>query len=131
MKTISVDTNALITFRLNRRPHFAEINKLIKSCSAGKTLIFIPLPVILEVEWVLRSYYKQDKETILPFFEELLLLDNILTDYKEEIKFALNLYRSSNKISFTDSIIVSIVKSKDYEFLTFDRELEKTYQSLL
>ena len=62
---------------------------------------------------------------------ELLLLDNVLTDYKEDIKFALNLYKNSNIISFTDSIIVSIVKSKDYEFLTFDRELEKIYQSLL
>jgi predicted nucleic-acid-binding protein len=131
MKIVGIDTNALLTFRLQREPNSNEVKRLFEQSLANKAKIYVPLPVILEVEWVLRSYYKQDKESILSFFDELLLLDNVLTDYKEDIKFALNLYKNSNKISFTDSIIVSIVKSKDYEFLTFDRELEKIYQSLL
>jgi len=131
MKTVGIDTNALLSFRLQREPTSNEVKKLFEQSLENKTKLYIPFPVILEVEWVLRSYYKQNKEAILPFFEEMLLLGNVLTDYKEEIKFALNLYRNSNKISFTDAIIVSIVKSKGYDFLTFDRDLEKTYQSLL
>ena len=131
MNIVGIDTNALLTFRLQREPNSNEVKRLFEQSLASKAKIYVPLPVILEVEWVLRSYYKQDKESILSFFDELLLLDNVLTDYKEDIKFALNLYKNSNIISFTDSIIVSIVKSKDYEFLTFDRELEKIYQSLL
>lgn len=131
MRTVGLDTNALLAFRLQREPLSNEVKKLFQHSLENKTKIYLPIPVILEVEWVLRSYYKQGKEVILPFFEELLLIDNVLTDYKEEVKFALNLYNNSNKISFTDSIIVTIVKSKDYDFLTFDRNLEKIYQSLL
>lgn len=131
MQTVGIDTNVLLDFRLRREPGFNVINKKIQQCLESKLKIYIPVPVILEVEWVLRSYYKQDKETIISFFEELLLLDNILADYKEEIKFGLNLYKNSNKVSLTDSIIVAIIKSKDYEFLTFDTDLKKIYQSLL
>lgn len=131
MKTVGIDTNALLTFRLQREPGSNEIKRLFEKCIENKAIIYIPVPVILEVEWVLRSYYKLDKDTILSFFEELLLLDNVLTDYKEDIKFALNLYRGSSKIGFTDSLIVSIIKSKDYEFLTFDQDLKKIYHGLL
>lgn len=130
MKTVGIDTNALLAFRLQREPASNEVKRLFEQSIENKAKIYVPLPVILEVEWVLRSYYHQNKEAVLSFFEELLLIDKVLTEYKEEIKFALNLYRNSNKISFTDSIIVSIIKSKDYEFLTFDRELEKTHQNL-
>jgi predicted nucleic-acid-binding protein len=130
MKTTGIDTNALLAFRLQREPIVNEVKKLFEQTLERQVKVYIPLPVILEVEWVLRSYYNQEKEVILPFFEELLKIDNVIVDNKDELRLAVNLYRES-KISFTDSIIVTLVQTKDYDFLTFDKDLEKVYQSLL
>jgi predicted nucleic-acid-binding protein len=130
MKTTGIDTNALLAFRLQREPIVNEVKKLFEQTLERQVKVYIPLPVILEVDWVLRSYYNQEKEVILPFFEELLKIDNVIVDNKDELRLAVNLYRES-KISFTDSIIVTLVQTKDYDFLTFDKDLEKVYQSLL
>lgn len=131
MRTTGVDTNALLAFRLKREPFVSEVKGLLEQALRNNAKLYIPLPVILEVEWVLRSYYKQGKDEILPFFDELLKIDNVTVDSKDEIKLALNLYRESSLISFTDSIIVILVQSKDYDFLTFDQNLNKIYKSLL
>ena len=131
MKTIAIDTNVVLDFNLKRESKFKEIRKLFLDCINGKIKIFIPQIVFSEIEWVLRSYYKQSKDVIVPFFEELLLIDNVIVDNKEEIKLAVNLYKESSQISFTDSIIVTQIISLDYEFLTYDKNLKKVYQSLL
>ncbi len=131
MKTAGIDTNALLAFRLQREPIFKEVKRLFEQVIENKAKIYIPIAVLLEVEWVLRSYYKQDKDIIIPFFEELLLLDNVVVDNKAEVKLAVNLYKESSQISFTDSLIAIQITSLDYEFLTYDKDLKKVYQSLL
>lgn len=131
MKITGIDTNALLSFRLNREPYVNEVKRLLEQALKNSAKIYIPIPVILEVEWVLRSYYKQGKDAILPFFDELLKIGSVMTDSKDEIKLALNSYRESSSISFSDSIIVILVQSKDYDFLTFDHNLKKIYKSLL
>ena len=76
-------------------------------------------------------FYKQPKEFIIKFLEELLNLDGVLTEDKISIQHALNLYRQSN-IKFTDSVILTQVqKFHTDEFLTFDEDLKKLYQKLL
>lgn len=131
MKTIAIDTNALLAFRLQREPIVKEVKRLFDQALENRVKIYLPLAVLLEVEWVLRSYYKQEKEEVIPFFEELLLLDHVVIDDKEEVKLAVNLYKEFSNISFTDSIIVVQITSKEYDFLTYDKNLKKVYQSLL
>lgn len=128
--TTGIDTNVLLTFLLKREPGFKVVKKLFEACLEGKTKIYLPLPALLETEWVLRSFYKQPKEKIVQFFEEMLLLDNLLIDNKEEVKFSLNLYKNSNQVSFTDCIIVNQIQNQATHFLTFDKDLEKIYQEL-
>lgn len=129
MKTVAIDTNALLNYRLKREPYFAEVKSLFESCLGGKTQIFIPEVVFLENEWVLRSYYKQSKDQITRFFQELLLVDNVVLKDKKEIELALNLYKNAPGISFTDCLIIHQVHAfQPDEFLTFDKDLKKVYQ---
>jgi predicted nucleic-acid-binding protein len=130
MTTIGIDTNTLLTLRLKREPDFTKVKTLFEKCIEGKIKIYVPLPVILENEWVLRSFYKQPKEKIIQFLNELLLIDMVVVDSKDEIKVALNLYKNENGVNFTDCVILQLIKSKNYEFLTFDRSLERLYYSL-
>ena len=64
MRTVAIDTNVLLTFRLKRGKEFAIINKHFGECSEGKIKIYIPLPVFLETEWVLRSFYIRSQNPV-------------------------------------------------------------------
>lgn len=130
MKTIGIDTNVLLTFRLKREPYFTKALSTFKDCLEGKVRIYLPEIVILESEWVLRSFYRQTKDQITAFFEELLLMDNLILDNKDEIQLSLNFYKN-NAVSLTDSVIIQKIRSHDHDFLTFDQKLEKLFQSLL
>ena len=129
-KIIGLDTNVVLTYRLERGKEFKIVNNLFKECLTDKIKLYIPNPVILETEWTLRSFYKQTKEQIIEFFEELLSIENMVTDNKEIVKFALNLYKQSADVSFTDCLILIQIKNHPQAlFLTFDKQLGKLYQS--
>ena len=128
IKTIAVDTNVLLDYLFKRDPGFSKSSELIENCLADKVQIFIPNIVFPELEWVLRSYYKQSKEFIVEFLEGLFVMDGVLTEDKFSMQHALNLHRQFN-IKFTDSIILTqIQKYSPDEFLTFDEDLKKLYQ---
>lgn len=130
MRTIGFDTNVLITLKLEREPGFKKARALLKRCLDGKITLYISLPVFLETEWVLRSFYKYPKDKIIEYFEELLKIENLITDKKKEIQYALSLFKELKELSFTDCIILRLIQSEGYEFLTFDKKLEKLYHSL-
>ena len=128
IKTVAVDTNVLLDYLFKREPNFNKSFKLIEDCLAEKVRIFIPNIVFPEIEWVLRSFYKQPKEFIIEFLEGLLVIEGVLTEDKITIQRALNLYRHSN-VKFSDSIIlIQIQNFNPDEFLTFDEDLKKLYQ---
>jgi len=129
VKTIGIDTNVLLTLRLHREPYFRKAKETFEKCLEGKIKIYLPLPALLEIEWVLRSFYKQPKEKITQFIDELLLIDNLLIDQKETLKFSLNLYKNNN-IAFTDCVIISQIQNKNYDLLTFDQNLDKIFKSI-
>lgn len=127
-KIVAVDTNILLDYLFKRDPGFERSIKLIEECLAEKVQIFIPNIIFPELEWVLRSFYKQSKDFIIKFLEQLLSLNGVITEDKPTMRHALNLYKQSN-IQFTDSIIlIQIQKFKPDEFLTFDENLKKIYQ---
>ena len=130
MKILAIDTNVVLAFRLKREPGSNRAKELFQQCSNGKINLFLTLPVFLETEWVLRSQYKQTKEEIVAFLENLLLIDYLLLEDKHEANLALNLYKNNSKVSFTDCVIAQQVHSREHEFLTFDKDLEKLFQSL-
>ena len=131
MKTVGFDTNVLLTLKLKREHGYTKAKALLTDCLDEKIRIYLPLLVILEAEWVLRSFYRQSKEKIIEFLEELILINQVILDDKDEVKLSLNLYKHSKGVSFTDSLIVTQNKNQKVdEFLTFDSQLSKLYQTL-
>lgn len=127
-KIVAVDTNVLLDYRLKRKPTFNRVQLLMEDCLNSKFQIFIPNIVFPELEWVLRSFYKQPKELIIKFLESLLALEGILTENKSAMQNALSIFSQSN-LTFTDSIIlIEIENFGPDEFLTFDETLKKIYQ---
>ena len=61
---------------------------------------------------------------------QLLEVENVLTESKLEILYALNLYKYSPGLNFTDCVIITQMQSFNIdEFLTFDEKLRKLYDS--
>ncbi len=130
MKIIAIDTNVLLDFLLKRHPRFNEVKRLFEDCAERKIEIFVPQVVFPEIEWVLRSHYKESKEKVVRFLEELLAMDGIILENKPEIQKAVSIYKYAN-IKFTDSVIAAqIQRIKPDEFLTFDEDLHKFYQKM-
>ena len=128
MKTVAIDTNVLLTLQKERYLGFNEIKQLFEDCLNGKVQIFIPQIVFPELEWVLRSFYKEPKEKIVEFFEELLDLEGVILKDKAEIKQAVMIFKQAN-IKFADAIIfIQVQDLQPDEFLTFDEDLKKLYQ---
>lgn len=131
MKRIAIDTNVLLDFQLQRAPGYKLAKKLITDCLEDRIEIAIPPIVFPEMEWVLRSVYKDPKDSIINFFEELLLIEKVITKDKIEIQLALELFKTTSKVNFTDTLI--LVQAQQFqpdEFLTFDEELKKIYKGL-
>lgn len=127
-KIVAIDTNVLLDFRLKRQPGFAKAQKLISEVLSKKIQILIPNIVFPEIEWVLRSYYKQPKDLIVNFLEALLVLEGVILEDKSGMQQSVNIFRETS-LKFTDAIIlVQVQKFKPDEFLTFDENLRKFYQ---
>lgn len=129
MKILAIDTNVLLDFQLKRHPRFNQVKKIFEDCVDKKIQIFIPQVVFPEIEWVMRSHYKESKDKIIDFFEELLDLEGVILENKPEMQQAVNIFKFAN-IKFTDSIIAAqMQRIKPDEFLTFDEDLQKFYQN--
>lgn len=129
MKIVGVDTNVLLSIRLQRGAQTNKAQSLFKDCLKEKLQIYIPDIVIVETEWVLRSYYKQTKDKIIEFVEEVMLIKNVIMEDKKLYRIILETFRATN-LDLIDCIITAQIQNlKADEFLTFDKRLEKFYQA--
>lgn len=86
---IALDTNILARLVTNDDPVQARQAALL--IDAGHAL-FVPLTVILELEWVLRGAYALDKPAVIRSFEALLSIRNITFERAADVQQALELY---------------------------------------
>ncbi|OUY08369.1 type II toxin-antitoxin system VapC family toxin [Acinetobacter populi] len=78
--------------------------------------VSIPITVILELEWVMRGFYKIDKQTILSVYQTLLNFSHVIIEDELLLIQALKLYQQG--LDFADSL--HIVRLQQYSFITFD-----------
>jgi len=90
----AVDTNVLI--RCVVRDDLAQWHAVASLRSryreAGQQL-FVPVTVLLEFEWVLRSRFRFDKDKVLDAMAQVLDADDLLIDEEEAMDDALELFR--------------------------------------
>lgn len=131
MKIIGIDTNILLSLRLQRDTQTKKAQSLFEDCLKEKLQIYIPDIVVVETEWVLRSYYKQSKNQIIEFLEEILLIKNALMQDKKLYRIVLEIFRTTNLDLIDCVIIAQIHNFKVDKFLTFDEHLKRLYESKL
>ena len=119
LKMISVDTNVVV--RLLTRDDERQYQLVLTLFK--KNQIFIPITVILELEWVLRFAYKFNPSQIAEALEKLAGLEQVTIERPEQLSLALQGLR--NNMDFTDSLHLAIAASTTRQFTTFDKKLAR------
>jgi predicted nucleic-acid-binding protein len=91
-----LDTNVLVRWILDDdEKQAARVQILFEEARASQAVLFVPITVMLELEWVLRSRYQLDKATVLGAFNALLEAQELEFQDEAALERALSLYRQS------------------------------------
>lgn len=125
-KKIFADTNIFIRLYLQDNPKLSPLAKeIISNCEDGRYILVICPVTILEIAWLLLSFYKISKEKVLLLFEEILQIHNIEIIDRLSIEKTISIYKAKN-IDITDAYWIAIMEQeKISEIFSFDRDFDK------
>ena len=117
---IALDTNIVVRLLADDDPH--------QSRRAAGLLddndVFIPLTVLLETEWVLRSVYALERDAVLRGLRNFLGLPNVKAEAAGRIARALSWYEQG--LDFADALhLASAAETGAQSFATFDVKLRR------
>lgn len=116
---IAVDTNVLLRTFVADNPLQARIAQHLMGHTGG---VFVSKTVLLEVEWVLRSLYRQSPIQIHFGFSGLLGLSNVVTENPEQVFQAMGDFAAG--MDFADALHLASSQA-DEGFYSFDKKLTK------
>ena len=92
----ALDTNVLVRYLVqdDARQGVHARALIVGALNRGETL-FIPITVLLELEWVLRSAYAFPKDQIILVLSKLLASKELVFESESSAEVALELYRQS------------------------------------
>lgn len=118
----ALDTNVLVRYVV--RDDVAQLNeaeRVISNYQGQPESLFVPLTVVLEFEWVLRSTYAISKAGTLDVLGRLLETRELRFQEESVIERSLYLFRESNA-DFADCVhIASALAYEEQPLITFDR----------
>lgn len=101
---IAVDTNILARFYCDD-PDDAESRRQrprARRVMLESPAVFVPLTVVLELEWVMRGFYEVAPESFCQAIEHLLGMPHVTVDRWEAVKDAIDLHRRG--FDFADAL---------------------------
>jgi predicted nucleic-acid-binding protein len=104
---IALDTNILARFYVEDPgdPEAAKQRAVARRIMTQSPSLFVPITVVLELEWVLRAFYGFDASQIARVFEHLLGLVHVNTEEAERVAAALPL--AAQGMDFADALHLS------------------------
>jgi len=129
----ALDTNVLVRWITNDDAvQCAHIRRLLQATTAAGRRLYVPVTVLLETEWVLRSRYGFDRAAITLALDTLLSAPEI--DFMDEIAVerALHLFRQDGAPDFADCLHISLAGLVGHvPLLTFDQRAARLEGGLL
>jgi predicted nucleic-acid-binding protein len=123
LKRAVIDTNLLVRYLTEDDPSKAnEVRRLLLKAAEGGIKLLIPSVVIAELVWVLQSFYKLEREEIVPLLNAILHTRGVEVSDKAVVSEAIAIY-GRDTIDFIDAWIVAFAKAADVRTIyTFDRK---------
>ena len=123
MEEYLVDTNILLRYLLRDiEDQFEFAKKQMVLAQERKIVIFIPLLVFVEINFILRGLYQQPKEKVIGAIRSIAEQSFLDIENREIILASLRVYERS-VISLVDAVFVAQAKNRGLKLLTFDKKL--------
>lgn len=120
------DTNIFVRYYLKDDKKLSPLaENIIHGCLSGKYSLVICAVTFLEILWILGSFYRQPKDKLISFLENILEIENLTITDQNLTKTMFLIYKSTN-IDITDSYFGALMEQeKISEIFSFDRDFEK------
>lgn len=124
---IALDTNILVRFFVDDPSDLEAVKQREIARQILRHTCYVPLTVILEMIWVLFSYYKLPKSTIVDIINFLLSMSNVTLQNADVVQKATALFLEG--MDFADAL--HSLQVEDCEMLvTFDQKFVKKAKKL-
>ncbi len=101
----AIDTNILIRFLTGDDELQAKkVYEIFKNAESEKKVLFVPLPVVLEMIWVLESIYEISRTNILDSIRDILLMPILKFDQQAALQQLVH-SAQGNKYDLSDLLI--------------------------
>lgn len=123
----SVDTNVLVRLLTQDDVLQAQaVDRLLARHAKRGELLFVPITVVLELEWVLRSKLGQSRAQLIETLSALLTMVEFSFESEDAVEQALADYEDGNA-DFGEYLHLAISRKLNaLPFWTFDRKAAKT-----
>ena len=122
----ALDTNVLVRYLVqDDMAQFAAAKRLIDGCLSEGLPLFVPVTVVLELEWVLRSRFGFAKGDILQALSSLFSATELRLESERALEVALQLLRES-QADFADCLHIALAaQAGEQPLWTFDKSAAK------
>ena len=128
MKRYFLDTNVILRFLMKDDPDQSpKAAGLFAAADAGECVLAVTRDVIAESEWVLRSYYKVDREAIATQLSELIRRSGLTVPDGGVLLDGLSRYRETN-LDIVDCLLAAAASADGCGVATFDRGIGKRFR---
>lgn len=122
----ALDTNVLVRYIVQDDPsQLAAAKRLIGRFVAEGSTLFVPVTVVLELEWVLRSSFAFGKNDVLMALSTLFSAAELTFESERALEVALHLFREGSA-DFADCLHVALAaQAGEQPLWTFDKGAAK------
>ena len=122
----ALDTNVLVRYIVqDDAAQLAAAKRLISRCVADGSTLFVPVTVVLALEWVLRSGFGFGKDDVLMTLSSLLSAAELSFESERALEVALQLFREGSA-DFADCLHVALTaQAGEQPLWTFDKGAAK------
>ncbi|WP_043738924.1 type II toxin-antitoxin system VapC family toxin [Thioalkalivibrio nitratireducens] len=116
---IAIDTNILARFYVEdpHDPEAASQRPVARRILVESPSLYVPMTVVLELEWVLRAFYRFEAADFIRVVRHLLGLSHVVVGGREHVETALDWHHEG--LDFADALHLA-ASAHCKEFLSFD-----------
>lgn len=118
----ALDTNVLVRYVVrDDGAQLAAARRLIARCIDEGQPLFVPVTVVLELEWVLRSSFDCSRDDVMQVLSSLFSAAELTFESERALEVALQLFREGSA-DFADCVHVALAaQAGEQPLWTFDR----------
>jgi predicted nucleic-acid-binding protein len=122
----ALDTNVLVRYVVaDDAAQLGTAKRLIRRCVSEGLTLFVPVTVVLELEWVLRSSFGVAKDEVIAVLSSLFSAAELTFESERALEVALQLFRKGSA-DFADCLHVALTSQAGEQPLwTFDKAAAK------